>query len=251
MQPPPGVPGASSLGWDQNMLANSFNTMTLNPPANTDWYFDFDATSHMTSDAGTLSVHHPPSHSTPSNIIIGNGSLLPVTSTRATFFPTVSGSLHLRDVLMSPHIIKNLISIHQFTTDNNCSLELDPFGVSVKDLLSNNVIAMCNSFGHLYPLRPKVFLPHALTTGTSSVLWQRRLGHLDHEAFSKLASTSAIHCHKGELDSLCHACQLGRHTRLPFVSSSSRASKPFDLIHCDICTSPILSVSGYKYILLF
>lgn len=250
MQPPPGVLGAPFLGWDQNMLANSFNTMTLNPPANTDWYFDSGATSHMTSDAGNLSIYHPPSHSTPSNIIVGNGSLLPITSTGATFFPTISGSLHLRDVLVSPHIIKNLISVRQFTTDNNCSLEFDPFGVSVKDLLSKNVIARCNSSGQLYPLRPEAFLPHALTAGTSSVLWHRRLGHLGHEAFSKLASTSAIHCNKSELDSLCHACQLGRHTRLPFASSSSRASKPFDLIHCDLWTSPVLSVSGYKYYLV-
>ena len=86
-QSPLGVPGTPFLGWDQNMLAQSFNTMTLNPPTSTEWYLDSGATSHMTSDAGNLSVSYPPSYFTPSNIIIGNGSFLPVTSTCATFFP--------------------------------------------------------------------------------------------------------------------------------------------------------------------
>ena len=48
----------------------------------------------------------------------------------------------------------------------------------------------------------------------------------------------------------CHACQLGHHVRLPFQLSSSRASNNFDIIHCDLWTSPVLSVSGYKYYLV-
>jgi hypothetical protein len=49
---------------------------------------------------------------------------------------------------------------------------------------------------------------------------------------------------------LCHACQLGRHVGLPFPSSSTRALQPFDLVHCDLWTSPVPSVSGYKYYLI-
>jgi hypothetical protein len=32
--------------------------------------------------------------------------------------------------------------------------------------------------------------------------------------------------------------------------SNSRASKPFDLIHCDLWTSPVVHASGYKYYLV-
>lgn len=49
----PGVLRTPYLGWDQNMLAHSFNTMTLHPPNTTEWYLDSGATSHMTSDAGS------------------------------------------------------------------------------------------------------------------------------------------------------------------------------------------------------
>jgi hypothetical protein len=46
---------------------------------------------------------------------------------------------------------------------------------------------------------------------------------------------------------LYHTCQLGHHTHIPFVSSTSRANNNFDLIHCDLWTSLIVSIFGYKY----
>ncbi|XP_072146642.1 uncharacterized protein [Setaria viridis] len=38
--------------WTQDSLAQSFNTMTLTPPAPSEWYADSGAGSHMTADAG-------------------------------------------------------------------------------------------------------------------------------------------------------------------------------------------------------
>jgi hypothetical protein len=67
---------------------------------------------------------------------------------------------------------------------------------------------------------------------------------------TKLSSTLDS-CNRGHFEGLCHACQLDRHTRLPFTTSSSRAEQAFDLVHCDLWTSPIiLSLSGYKYYLV-
>jgi len=43
---------------------------------------------------------------------------------------------NLNIVLVSPNLIKNLIFAHQFTFDNNYSVEFDPLCYSVKDLLS-------------------------------------------------------------------------------------------------------------------
>jgi hypothetical protein len=40
---------------------------------------------------------------------------------------------------------------------------------------------------------------------------------------------------------------MGRHVHLPFSSSSSHAARIFDLVHCDLWTSPVISISGYKY----
>jgi hypothetical protein len=235
--------------WNQDSLVQNFNNMTLTPPAPSEWYADSGAGSHMTADASKISTLSSPTFSTPSSIIVGNGALLPVTAIRSHTFSFPHRNLVLNNVLVSPHIIKNLISIRHFTTDNNCSIEFDPFGLSMKDLETRNVIARCNSSGDLYPFFPPATSTSAFLAAPTS-LWHRLLGHLGHEVLSKLISSKSISCNKDDSHHLCHACQLGRHTKLPFGSSNSQATNNFDLIHCDLWTSPIVSVSGYKYYLV-
>jgi len=190
-----------------------------------------------------------PSSSFPSSIVVGNGATLPVVGTG---YSTLPGPFRLNNVLLAPDIIKNLLSVRQFTTDNFVSVEFDPLGVSVKDLRTRNILLRCNSSGPLYTLQ----LPSsptdtcALVATPSPTTWHRHLGHPGKAALQRLAQSSSIFCSKSTEDSICHACQLGRHVRLPFASSLSRAPKPFDLIHCDLWTSPIISVSGFKYYLV-
>jgi hypothetical protein len=232
-------------GWDQQSLASAFSTVSLNQPQNSDWYFDSGGTSHMTNDVGILSSTFVPCFLAPSFIVVGNGFFMLVTTTGAT---ALSPSLRLNNVLVSPQLIKNLISVRQFTIDNNCSVEFDPSSCFVKDLLTRNEIARCNSSGPLYPLR----LPtaaHSLVAGSTPSLWHRRLGHPGHEALSK-SSSIIPSCNKDDSHSMCHPCQLGRHVHLPFHDSRSRATRNFDLIHYDLWTSPVISVSGYKYYLI-
>jgi hypothetical protein len=78
----PGIAGHSILG--AQSLASAFSTVSLTPPQKIGWYFDTGATSHMTSNAGTLSNTSTPSLTTPSSVIVGDGSLLPVISTGST-----------------------------------------------------------------------------------------------------------------------------------------------------------------------
>jgi len=190
-----------------------------------------------------------PSSSFPSSIVVGNGATLPVVGTG---YSTLPGPFHLNNVLIAPDIIKNLLSVRKFTTDNSVSVEFDPLGVSVKDLRTRNTLLRCNSSGPLYTLQlpSSPSGPCALVATPSPTTWHRRLGHPGKAVLQNLAQSSSIICSKSEDDSLCHACQLGRHVRLPFTSSLSRASKNFDLIHCDLWTSPIISVSGFKYYLV-
>jgi hypothetical protein len=91
-----------------------------------------------------------------------------------------------------------------------------------------------DGFRDLYPL----LLP---STSHSSVLlaalettWHRRLGHPGVQVLSCFHSNNSICVTPSDHEtSLCHACQLGRHSRLPFSTYLSRASKPFEWIHCD------------------
>jgi hypothetical protein len=134
-------------------------------------------------------------------------------------------------------------------------MKVDPFGISVKDLSTQNVLTMCNSSGGLYTMRlhscsapsPCVAPVAALVASTST--WHHCLGHPGVDTLSKLSSDSSVICSMRSHD-FCHACQLGRHTLMPFVSSTSHADNNFNLIHCDLWTSPVVSVSGYKYYLV-
>jgi hypothetical protein len=121
--------------WDQQSLANSFSTMALTPPAVTNWVADSGTSNHITSDVGNLTSVRPPTSTDPSSIVVGNGSALPITSVGDSAIP---GPFYLNNILVTPDIIQNLLSIHHFTTDNWRSMEFDPFGLPVKDLYTES-----------------------------------------------------------------------------------------------------------------
>jgi hypothetical protein len=219
--------------------------MTLSPHGATDLGHGFRCFQSDDSDSGNISLFRP---SCSTSIIVGNGSTLPVTTFGYSIIP---GPFYLNNILVASDIVQNLIFVRQFNYDNNCSVEFDPLGLSVKDFHSRSVIARYNSSEPLYTLAAPTCSPVscALVATIFSTTWHRCLGNPGHEALSKLTSTSVIGCNNITSDSICHACQVGRHTRLPFANSTSRALKNFDLIHCDLWTSPISSVFGYKYYL--
>jgi hypothetical protein len=213
---------------------------------------DSGASNHTTSDTGNLTSVRPPTFIDPSSIILGNGSALPVISVGDS---AVLSLFCLNNVLATPDIIQNLLPDHHFTIDNWWSMEFDPFGLSVKDLSIRNVIARCNSSGPLYMmyllshLAPSSPTPAPLALVASTSTWHRRLGHSGVDILSKLSHDSSVVCSRCSHD-LCHTCQLGRYNHLPFVSSNSRADTNFDLIYYDLWTSPIVSISVYKYYLI-
>jgi hypothetical protein len=233
--------------------------MALHPPPTLvqDWVVDSGATHHTTPSVGHISTPRPLNSSNPSSIIIGNGSSLLVTSVGDSVLP---GPFYLNNILLAPDMVQSLLSVHRFTTDNWCSIEFDPFGLSMKFLSTQNVIIRSNSTSPLYTLHlpgsttPSVgamaalaATPHALAT-IAPTTWHRRLGHSGPDALSSLSRSSFIHCTNNKHE-FCHACQLVKHTRLPFHSSSHRAEHPFDLIHLDLWISPVASVSGSRYYL--
>ena len=198
----------------------------------------------MASDHGNFDSLIP---SASQSVTVGNGATLPITHIGSYSLTSTSIPLYLRKILIVPQIIKNLVSVRQFTTDNSCSVEFDPYGFSVKDLLTGIVILRCNSSGPLYPVCQASHEAHVTTS--PSDIWHRRLGHPGSHTMSRLHQLQHIPYNKAD-STLCHACQLGCHVRLPFSASTSRTTRPFELVHCDLWTSPILSVSGNKYFLV-
>jgi hypothetical protein len=227
--------------------------MALQPPPTLvqDWVADFGASHHTTLSAGNISKARPLNSSSPSSINVGNGPSLPITSVGDSVLPR---PFYLNNILLAPDIVQSLVFVHHFTTDNWCSMEFDPFGLSVKDLTTQNVIIRSNSTGPLYTMRlPGSTTPSSDTATALTILaltiGHRYLGHPGPDILSSLSISSFINCTNNKHD-LRHACQLGKHIRLPFSSSSTRAVKAFDLLHLDLWTSPIVIVSSSKHYLV-
>ena len=60
--------------------------------------------------------------------MVGNGVIIPVSHIGQAFLPYSRDKFSLKNVLMSNQIIKNLVSVRKFTTDNWFSVSFDPLG---------------------------------------------------------------------------------------------------------------------------
>jgi hypothetical protein len=161
--------------------------------------------------------------------------------------------LKLHNVLISPILIKNLISVRALTRDNLVSVTFDPFGFLIKDFRTGMTLLRCDSTGELYPLR---FTTNNNNSSRRSFLathnmelWHARLGHPGHGHLHRILSTFDFMCCKSETHA-CSTCGMGKHVRLPFSDSINVSLFPFRLIHCDVWTSPIVSNSGFKFYLI-
>ncbi|GKA83803.1 ribonuclease H-like domain-containing protein [Tanacetum coccineum] len=107
--------------------------------------------------------------------------------------------------------------------------------------MTRRVLLRCDNTGDLYPVTTPSPIPHAFLV--SQHKWHQRLGLPGGEVLRRLVSSNFISCNKEKPPVLCHACQLGKHVRLSFVSSSTVISSCFDIIHSDVWTSSIPSLS--------
>lgn len=90
------------------------------------WYMDSSATNHVTNEFGNLTINTDYHGS--KSVMVGNGNRLIISSIGSSSIPlSVSDSrpsLLLNNILFIPAIAKNLLSISQFTLDNNVLIEI-------------------------------------------------------------------------------------------------------------------------------
>ncbi|KAK9674037.1 hypothetical protein RND81_12G206700 [Saponaria officinalis] len=133
-------------------LAHAFQALSIQQNV-APWYMDTWASSHLTSDPGMISA--PFNTSNIRSIYVGNSNSIPVTGSGTSTIPTNTRTLHLHQVLHTPKIIKNLISVRQFTKDNNVSVEFHLFGFTVKDIPTGKMIFRSDSNAHnIYRILP-------------------------------------------------------------------------------------------------
>ncbi|GJV16617.1 ribonuclease H-like domain-containing protein [Tanacetum coccineum] len=144
----------------------------LKPPQNPTCTWIQVPSSHLNFKASNLStifdkLLFPSVH-------VGDGKSIPVTNTGHNIIPSHHRPLHLNNVLVTPNIIINLISVGQFTRDNNCTIEFDAFGFSMKDYLTRHILLQCDSSGDLYPDTRASTLPNYFSLDKCSSTWHQR-----------------------------------------------------------------------------
>jgi hypothetical protein len=107
--------------------------------------------------------------------MVGNGTIIPITSRGTSILSSPNSVFHLNNVLVAAYLVRNHPFVRQFTCDNNCSIEFDACGFSVKDQQTGHMTLRCNSVGALYTF-PSMPAHHCSLAITSSP-WHQRLGH--------------------------------------------------------------------------
>ncbi|CDP06210.1 unnamed protein product [Coffea canephora] len=180
---------------------------------NTPWLLDSGATYHVSTDLRNLALHSP-YHGT-DEIMIGDGSGLPISHTGSISFNTPFFSFTLSNVLCVPTTKRNLIFISQFCKSNNTSIEFLPSSFCVKDLHTEALILQGRTKNRVYEWPTSISKSPLLAFSSVKAplpAWHHRLGHPSLSTFKHILS---IH-------------------KLPFSSSSLSTSSPLEVVFTDI-----------------
>lgn len=103
------------------------------------WYHDTGSTHHLTNDLSNLNIRADEYRGT-DQIRVGNGQGLNILHTGLACLPTSNCNFSLQNLLHVPRIQKNLISVNQFTRDNQVFIEFHPHFFYVKDLRTKKLL---------------------------------------------------------------------------------------------------------------
>lgn len=111
----------------------------------------------------------------------------------------------------------------------------------------------CDITGDLYPLFSNTQATSSSNHSafSTSDIWHHRLGHPDDAILQNLSRKRFIDCNNKACKTFCSSCPIGKYSKLPFYDSLSFTYLPFDIIHSDLWTSPLVSSSGHRYYVLF
>ena len=108
------------------------------PSLSQSWYSDTGVTHHVTSDLDNLSIHTPYHGS--DTVQVRNGAGLSISNTGTATLHTPNSKFSLRNVLHCPNASANLLSVPQFSRDNQCYFCFDDAGFCVKDKASGKML---------------------------------------------------------------------------------------------------------------
>ncbi|CAA7029023.1 unnamed protein product [Microthlaspi erraticum] len=208
----------------------------------------------MTSDLHNLSLHQP--YQDPADVIIADGSTMPITHTGSISLPTQSRALHLNNVLYVPDIHKKLISVYRLCNANRVSVEFFPASFQVKDLSTGTPLLHGRTRDELYewPINPSQVSAMFATPSSKATVssWHSRLGHPASSILNTVISQFSLPVSKQFHKLLpCSDCFINKSHKIPFATSTITSSRTLEYLFSDVWSSPILSLDNFKYYVIF
>ena len=233
----------------QQPKVNLTNTSNTIGQQNT-WYPDSGSTHHVTNDITNL--QQSTIYTSPDQLYVGNGQGLSISSIGSSQLLSKSKRLLLNNILHVPHITKNLLSIHKFTTENNVFVEFHPFFCLVKDIQSGRILMRGEHKDGLYLLNFLQTFSSFLGEKVSPDIWHNRLGHPHFRVFQRILKDFEHPLTHKIYHSYCDACCSSKAHKLPFNISLKKNTRPLELFHSDLWgPAPSTSHFGNWYYVIF
>lgn len=141
---------------------------------------------------------------------------------------SISNVLHVKD------LSSNLLSVSQLCEKGHKVIFMNE-GCEIYDR-DNFLVATGRHINNMFVLNRSTNRCLFTSQDQQSLLWHRRLGHLNLQDLCKLKSVvNGIDFKAPRIVEPCVECLKGKQSRFPFPKSSNRATSLLELIHSDLC----------------
>lgn len=233
---------------------------TRDTTANSEWWeFDSGATRVFYGNLEAFSDYKPfdkpivigLATSGASTQALGSGSL------NILFHPPNASSslIHITKAYYAPGMM-NLVSISHL---DDLGKRVQFFDKQINIWHGEKLELSVPRVGNSYKCRGDVVLPEkASAAKLSQDSWHRRWAHIGHSTLEEIARKELVNDFdpeikaSGSVKDHCDSCLRGKHARSPFSSTGrTRATKPLELVHADICGPFPPTREGFRYFLPF
>ena len=221
---------------------------------NSEWVLDSGASQHVAGDFNEFTSYVPHSLAHQKNIHTADGTAQPIIGVGTV---NCTPSLELSSVLHVPAFPVNLVSLSALVDQIDCRIILDKVVFLIQERLTGRSLGTgtrrrgLRYMDRSMPGQEGLHMLAAIAEDKEirALIHHCRMGHVSFDKMYQVFPDVMSGVDKSKLK--CDACEFAKHTRNSYVSKGIRSISPFVLIHSDVWTCPVLSVSGMKYFVTF